>query len=52
MSRRPEYIIAQHPLKDTIKDHWRMILERNINTIVIIGSADEQLSDDEVSVII
>jgi protein tyrosine phosphatase len=40
--RKAEYIITQHPLKNTIEDFWKMILERHINSVVIIGAVSEQ----------
>ncbi len=34
---RVEFVATQHPLKNTAKDFWRMLVERSINTVVIFG---------------
>ena len=40
----PEFIVTQHPLDNTRESFWRMVLQRNIATIVTIGP----LSDSKV----
>ena len=42
---RVEFIATQHPMPATRGDLWRMVLERDVNTLVIIGP----LEDDSVS---
>ena len=41
---RVEFVATQHPLPNTIKDFWRMLTERSINTVVVFGP----LSDPKV----
>ncbi|KAF0987649.1 hypothetical protein HZS_541 [Henneguya salminicola] len=38
----PAYILCQAPLQSTIDDHWRMIIQENINIIVILTSFVEK----------
>ena len=38
---RVEFVSTEHPLPHTIKDLWRMVMERSINTIVIFGPLKE-----------
>ena len=42
---RVEFIATQHPVATTRGDFWRMIIERDVNTLVVIGA----LEDDSVS---
>ena len=37
LGRTKEYVVAEHPLPDMIEEYWKMILERSINTVVIVG---------------
>ena len=45
LGRTKEYIIAEHPLPSVVPGYWKMILDRGINAVVIIGP----INDDEVS---
>ena len=38
---RVEFIATQHPVPTSRGDMWRMILERDINTLVVIGALEE-----------
>ena len=38
---RVEFIATQHPLPATRGDLWRMIVERDVSTMVVIGSLNE-----------
>ena len=42
---RVEFIATQHPVATTKGDLWRMIVERDVNTLVVIGA----LKDESVS---
>ena len=47
-SQKREFIVTQHPLQATMSDFWKMVLERDIVTIVVIGPLSD--SDAEVCV--
>ena len=38
---RVEFIATQHPIPTTRADLWRMILERDVNTLVVIGALED-----------
>ena len=44
---RVEFIATQHPVATTRGDLWRMIVERDVNTLVVIGA----LEDESVSLV-
>ena len=39
---RVEFIATQHPVPTTRGDLWRMLLERDVNTLVVIGALEEE----------
>lgn len=41
--RKAEFVMTQHPLKSTTEDFWRMMIERNFSTIVVIGNVKEEV---------
>ncbi|KAF1744852.1 hypothetical protein MXB_5373, partial [Myxobolus squamalis] len=41
-SSPPAYILCQAPTTETIEDHWQMIVQENINTIVILTNFIEK----------
>uniref|UniRef100_A0A6B2FZH6 protein-tyrosine-phosphatase n=1 Tax=Myxobolus squamalis TaxID=59785 RepID=A0A6B2FZH6_MYXSQ len=41
-SSPPAYILCQAPTTETIEDHWQMIIQENINTIVILTNFIEK----------
>ena len=40
---RAEYVIAQHPLMSEIENFWRMIMEKHVSKIVVIGPVKEEV---------
>lgn len=38
---RVEFIATQHPLENTVKDFWRMVVERSVNTVVVFGPLND-----------
>ncbi|XP_019855563.1 PREDICTED: receptor-type tyrosine-protein phosphatase S-like [Amphimedon queenslandica] len=42
LGRTAEYILTQHPLADTSMDFWKMMLERHVNVLVVLGSVEEE----------
>ena len=45
-NQKREFVVTQHPLQETKGDFWRMVLERDIATIVMIGPLSD--ADDKV----
>ena len=39
---RVEFIATQHPVATTRGDLWRMIIERDVNTLVVIGALEDE----------
>lgn len=42
-NKKEEYIVTQHPLKDTVEDFWRMVWDQNSMSIVLLSKPDEQV---------
>ena len=36
-----EFIVTQHPLESTRADFWRMAIEKDVTTIVMLGPLDD-----------
>lgn len=43
--RLRDFIVTQHPLVNTINDFWQMIWDHNVQTIVLLSSLDDIVSD-------
>ena len=41
-SSRPEYIVAQAPLVDTVGEFWQMVWEQNISVIVMLTALSDR----------
>ena len=48
-TRETAYIITQHPLATTREDFWEMVLSTNANSIVMIGTLEEEVGVSVVS---
>lgn len=48
--RLRDFIVTQHPLVNTINDFWQMIWDHNVQTIVLLSSLDDIVSDFEMHI--
>lgn len=43
--RLRDFIVAQHPLSNTVNDFWQMIWDHSAQTIVVLSSLDDMVSN-------
>lgn len=48
--RLRDFIVTQHPMTHTIKDFWQMVWDHNAQTIVLLSSLDDIVSNQRVFV--
>lgn len=46
--RLRDFIVTQHPMTHTIKDFWQMVWDHNAQTIVLLSSLDDIVSNQRV----
>ncbi|XP_048252782.1 receptor-type tyrosine-protein phosphatase epsilon-like [Haliotis rufescens] len=49
-AHKGEFLVTQMPLKKTVVDFWRMVVERGCNLIVALDAPDSVSSDEDVGV--
>ncbi|XP_048252780.1 receptor-type tyrosine-protein phosphatase epsilon-like isoform X1 [Haliotis rufescens] len=49
-AHKGEFLVTQMPLKKTVVDFWRMVVERGCNLIVTLDAPDSVSSDEDVGV--